>query len=344
MSTSRRPLRILAATIYEYYGQPNTIEPQYYYLCRVPAEMGHEVEHFDFRRIATDEGNEAMRRQFLDRLRAGRYDAAFVTTFEDEFDHETLQEAKGLTNTFAWNSDDEWRWDSYSSKYVDDYTFMVTNAPSVHEANKERHPNLLLYQWACTGFWNGMDTPKDIDFSFAGQVYGKRQRQIAYLSLRSGMQAWGFRSGRRWSSGQSVRRHNGPLARAAGAVRVYRPLLGKDVLRFEAINEIWNRTKVSFTPLDSSTGDTRQIKSRVFDMGLSGTLMLAHRAPHLDSYYEPEREYVPFETIAEAAEKARFYAKNEQARRKIALAYAERTRKEHMWSHRIDDVLTQAGL
>jgi spore maturation protein CgeB len=82
----------------------------------------------------------------------------------------------------------------------------------------------------------------------------------------------------------------------------------------------------------------------VFDMGLSGSLMLAHRAPHLDEYYEPEREYVPFETVGEAAEKARFYVANEPARRKIARAYAERTRKEHMWSHRIDDVLAQANL
>jgi spore maturation protein CgeB len=50
-----------------------------------------------------------------------------------------------------------------------------------------------------------------------------------------------------------------------------------------------------------------------------------------------------FETLPEAADKARFYVANEQARRKVARAYAERTRKEHMWSHRIDDVLTQAG-
>ena len=344
MSTSRRPLRILSATPYEYYGQPNTIEPQYYYLCRVPTEMGHEVDFFDFRRIFTEEGPEAMRRQFLDKVRGGRYDATFIATFEEEFDPETLQEAKRHTNTFAWNSDDEWRWDDYSSRYVDHYTFMVTNSPSVYGAEKERHPNLLRYQWACTGFWNGLDTPKDISFSFAGQVYGKRQRQIAYLSLKSGMQAWGMRSGRIWTNGQKVRRHNGPIARAAGAVRVYRPLAGRDVILFEAVNEIWNRSKVSFTPLDSSKGGKRQIKSRIFDMGLSGTLMLAHRAPHLDEYYEPEREYVPFDTIPEAAEKASFYAKNEPARRKIALAYAERTRKEHMWSHRIDDVLSQAGL
>jgi hypothetical protein len=338
--SSRRPLRILTATFYRYYGRPNTVEPQYFYLCKVPEAMGHEVDFFDHRAIAEQEGREAMRRRFLDTLRRGRYDAAFIATYEDEFGHETLQEAKRLTSTFGWNSDDEWRWDSYSSRYVDDYTFMVTNAPKVHEAQKQQHPNLLLYQWACTGFWDGVDEPKDIDFSFAGQVYGMRKRQIAKLALGSGLQAWGLGSGRRWPAHPG----DGVARRAGRAGLVYLPSLGRDVLPFEAINEVWNRSKVSFTPLDSSSGGARQIKSRIFDMGLSGSLMLAHRAPNLDTYYEPEREYVPFDSLPEAAEKARFYLRNEPARRRIALAYAERTRREHMWSHRIDDVLAQSGL
>jgi spore maturation protein CgeB len=337
--SSRRPLRILTATFYRYYGQPGTVEPQYYYLCKVPEAMGHEVDFFDYRAVVAEQGRDAMRRQFLDKLRRGRYDAAFIATYEDDFDRETLEEAKRLTDTFGWNSDDEWRWDSYSSRYVDAYTHMVTNDPGVYEANRARHPNLLRFQWACTGFWDGSERPKDIEFSFAGQVYGKRKQQIAYLALRAGLESWGLGSGRPWPA----RRAGGPLRRATSAALVYLPSLGRDVIAFDDINAIWNRSAVSFTPLDSSDGSARQIKSRVFDMGLSGSLMLAHRAPHLDEYYEPGREYVPFETLPEAVEKARFYIANEPARRKVARAYAERTRNEHMWSHRIDDVLAQAG-
>lgn len=336
----RTPLRILTATFYRYYDRPNTVEPQYYYLCKVPEAMGHEVDFFDYRRLA-ERGQDAMREQFLDTLRSSRYDAAFIATYRDDFDSQTLQEAKRLTTTFGWNSDDEWRWDDYSSKHIDDYTFMVTNAPSIHEANRARHPNLLLYQWACTGFWDGVDAPKDIDFSFAGQIYGSRRRQVAGLTMSAGLEAYGLGSGRR---GAGRRRSDRVLGRAASVARMYLPARGADVLSFDDINSIWNRSRISFTPLDSSDGSARQIKSRIFDMGLSGSLMLAHRAPNLDDYYEPEREYVPFETVEEAAEKARFYLANEPARRKIALAYAERTRREHMWSHRIDDVLAQAGL
>ena len=336
-------MRILTATFFRYYDRPNTIEPQYYYLCKVPEAMGHEVDFFDYRAIAQRAGREGMRQQFLETLRRVRYEAAFIATYEDDFDPDTLQKAKRLTNTFGWNSDDEWRWDGYSSKHVDDYTFMVTNDATVYETHKPRHPNLLLYQWACTGFWDGADTSKDIDFSFAGLVYGKRKRQIAYLALAADLQAFGLGSGSR-STGKNRGRRGGPLGRAASAARLYMPSRDADALSFDAVNAVWNRSRVSFTPLESSDGSTRQIKSRVFDMGLSGSVMLAQRAPHLDEYYEPDREYVPFDTLPEAAEKARFYLAHEQTREKIAAAYAQRTRKEHMWSHRIDDVLKQAGL
>jgi spore maturation protein CgeB len=115
-------------------------------------------------------------------------------------------------------------------------------------------------------------------------------------------------------------------------------------INFDAVNKLWNRSKISFTPLDSSSGNVLQIKSRIFDQGLSGTLMLAHRAPTLDDYYEPGKEYVPFGCIEECADKARFYLRNEASRRKIAEAYAARTRSEHLWSHRIQNVLRDAGL
>jgi spore maturation protein CgeB len=113
---------------------------------------------------------------------------------------------------------------------------------------------------------------------------------------------------------------------------------------FVTVNQLWNRTRVSFTPLDSNDGTVRQIKSRVFDMGLSGTLMLAHRAPRLDDYYEPGREYAPFDSLEECADLARYYLRHEAERRRIAEAYARRTLAEHLWKHRIERVFKAAGL
>jgi hypothetical protein len=336
-------MRILTVTFYRYYNGAAGIEPQFYYLYRVPASMGFEVDFFDYQTAATI-GLEHMRRQFLCLLRGGGYDAVFVATHRDEFDAATLREARRHSVIFGWNSDDEWRWEDYSRHYVNEYSFMVTNSPTVVARHGKEHRNLLHAQWACTGFWNGLDAAKNLDFTFVGQVYGSRAAQIQELAGRAELRAFGRGTGRLAPapSGLTWKR------RMAYGLRCALGRLDQasvdDTINFEDVNTLWNRSRISFTPLDSSQGGVRQIKSRVFDMGLSGTLMLAHRSPHLDSYYEPDKEYVYFDTVDECVEKARFYLRNEASRRKIAVAYAARTRAEHMWEHRIQRVLTDAGL
>jgi glycosyl transferase family 1 len=336
-------MRILVCTFFYYYNNPRGIEPQFYYLYRVPEKMGFDVEFFDYQ-TAAKIGLPMMRRLFLNLLRGGQYDAVFIATHRDEFDHETLAEARKHAVIFAWNSDDEWRWDDYSSRYVEAYSFMVTNSPAVYAAHKSKHPNLLYAQWACTGFWDGRSERKTIAFSFVGQVYGQRAEQIKLLAANCGLHAYGkgtqrvapIGSGKGWAAFLKGRLK--PVA-----TRLF-PELADDTLSFEEVNTLWNRTRVSFTPLDSSTGQVRQIKSRVFDMGLSGTLMLAHRAPHLDTYYEPDNEYVPFDSMEECIDKAKYYLQHESERQKISDAYAKRTLREHMWEHRITHVLKAAGL
>jgi hypothetical protein len=343
VSLPNKSVNILTATLYRYYNSPNGIEPQFYYLYRVPEKMGYEVDYFDYE-TATRISIENMRRVFLKLVRGGKYDAVFVATHQDEFDTETLAEASKYSAVFGWNSDDEWRWEDYSSRYVHAYTYMVTNSPIVFAAHKQRHPNLLYAQWACTGLWDGRIVRKDIDFSFVGQVYGTRREQIKLLSQRADLKAFGRGTGymgaeltgRSWKA--TVRSRLKPWA-----ARLF-PEWADDTLSFEQVNAFWNRSRISFTPLDSSSGSVRQIKSRVFDMGLSGTLMLGHRAPGLDCLYEPGVEYVPFETLEECVEKAKFYLRNETARHKIAEAYAQRTLREHLWEHRIRHVLREAGL
>lgn len=324
-------MRILAASSYFYYNDTRGIEPQFYYLFKIPEAMGHEVGFFDFHTAARI-GVGHMRRLFLTILRGGKFDAVFIATHKDEFDEETLAEARKLSAIVAWNSDDEWRWDNYSSKQASWYTWMVTNSPDVFAREKAKHPNLLHAQWACTGLWNGEGVAKDVDFSFAGMIYGSRREQVAVLNQRAGLAAFGMGA------------HELKLPEDPRLPADLRDAKLQTTIHFDKINSLWNRSRISFTPLDSSDGTSRQIKSRVFDMGLSRTLMLAHRAPHLDTYYEPGKEYVPFDSLEDCAEKARWYLAHEAERRAIGEAYAKRTRAEHMWEQRIAGVLKAAGL
>ncbi|NLH47281.1 MAG: glycosyltransferase family 1 protein [Myxococcales bacterium] len=339
-------MRLFVCGAYHYYGLPTAVEPQYYYLVKVPQALGHEVRFFDFH-AAPRRGQPAMREAFLAALRDFPCDAVFIATHRDEFDRDTLTAAARLAPTFAWNSDDEWRWTDYSAPRADWYTFMVTNSPDVYETQRDAVPNLLHAQWACTGFWNGLAVAKDVDFSFVGQVYGERARQIRQLRRGAGLIAFGLGSGNPAPLPDGGFRPPSPFRRAISEWSpslAYRLFGGFDTLDFAQVNGLWNRSRVSFTPLDSSRGGARQIKSRVFDMGLSGTLMLAHRAPRLDDYYTPDKEYVPFDTLEECLDKARYFLEHEAERARIAAAYAARTQAEHLWSHRINAVLRAAGL
>ncbi|HXH20258.1 MAG TPA: glycosyltransferase [Chitinophagales bacterium] len=338
-------MRILTCTYYRYYGFSKGIEPQFYYLYKVPLSMGHEVDFFDYQ-TASAVSKEQMRRTFLALVRGGKYDAVFIATAKDEFDEATLHEAKKHSALVAWNSDDEWRWKDYSEKMISWFTFMVTNDPRVYQRNKSRYSNLLHAQWACTGFWNGLQTKKDIPFSFVGQFYGKRDEQVRRLK-KIGLVSFGMGSGNLSDPEIKLtgfRKLKNDLSNAF--IKRFRPDLARElsILNFEQVNALWNRTRISFTPLDSSSGNVIQIKSRVFDMGLSGTVMLAHRSDALDGYYEPDKEYVPFHSIDECADKAKFYMKHAAESEKIGEAYARRTSAQHLWKHRIEHVLRESGL
>jgi spore maturation protein CgeB len=134
-------------------------------------------------------------------------------------------------------------------------------------------------------------------------------------------------------------------------------------LSFEAVNGLWNRSRISWTPLDLSAPQfeakakmtrefgmasddplspwmTRyQVKGRVFELGSSGSLMLCDRNPMIDEYYTRGLEYDDFESADEFVEKARFYLSHEEARARIARAYHDRTIAEHLWQYRFDAIL-----
>jgi spore maturation protein CgeB len=229
----------------------------------------------------------------------------------------------------AWNCDDDWRWEEVGAPRAELFTHMVTTYRHVLEAHRQEHPNLLLSQWGCTGLGDGRDVTKDLPFSFVGSCYGPRVAQIAALRRRLGLRAFG----------KGVRASGGPLHRRARRLvaRLLRIPWYEDDLTLpdqNAVKGVWNRSRISFTPLDSGPASTLQVKARVFDMGLSGTLMLAPAHEALHEWYEPGKEYVEFEDLDDCMEKARWYLAHEEERRAIAEAYRRRTVAEHLWTHR----------
>ncbi len=324
--------KILSVVQRRYYNRPTATEPMYLYFTEPLRALGHQVETFD----PTEESARFGRVQATERLcelvQSGNFDAVFYQTSGKELvDTGQLAPLSKSTRIVAWNSDDDWQW-SITRQIANHFTYMITTYPSVFEQNRGAFPNLLLSQWACMGPAPAA-VDKDIDFSFAGAVYKTRNEECRALRRRAGLRCFG----------RGARLVNLGLPYFRGAFRF--DVLCGAAIDFSEINAIWNRTRVSYTPLRGGPdGEVLSLKSRIFDMGLSGTLMLCERAPDLERYYESGAECVVFEGLEDCADKARYYLAHEAERARIAARYAERTGREHLWTHRFQAIFKQIGL
>jgi spore maturation protein CgeB len=325
-------MKILSVVRRAYYGSASVIEPMYLYFTEPLRELGHEVDAFDHFEAAASEGREGASETLARRVRDGGYDVVFYQTSGAEpVDTQRLQPLAGSTPIVAWNSDDDWQWPTTSRIYPN-FSHMVTTYPQIFERNRVAYPKLLLSQWACL---RATEAPlgKDIDFSFAGAVYKIRNAQCRALRKQAGLRCFG----------RGARMANLGIPYFRGAFRL--PWLAGEAIDFASINEVWRRTRVSYTPLGGGpNGEVLSLKSRIFDMGCSGTLMLSEHAPDLERYYEPGRECVTFSGLADCAEKARFFLSHETERARIAARYRERTLEEHLWKHRFQRLFEQVGV
>lgn len=344
-------MKILSTVGKAYYTSGDAIEPMYFEFTQPLAKLGHTVEHFDHMKIKKEAGPDVCGERFIETVKNGNYDVVFYQTAgEDHMTREAIGEAARYAPIAAWNSDDDWQWDSYTSHVYPYFTFMVTTYPHIYEANRQQYPKLILSQWGCLDTFAEPQRKKDLGFTFAGQIYGDRALNCAYLRRRAGLKLFGWGTMKVKYPYLHTERFQQFLydkrwGRLTIPFAIRLPQLQDKAINFIQVNEIWNRSKISYTPMASSV-DPRlyQIKSRVFEMGMSRTLMLCELSPNLERYYEPQKEFVPFTDLDDCADKAKYYLKHESERARIANAYYERTRAEHMWEHRYQQLFRDMGL
>jgi spore maturation protein CgeB len=328
-------MRVLSVLGKNYAGYPGAIEPMYLEFTDPLIDLGHVVRHFDHTENRKQFGLEGCGERFVEHVRAGGYDLAlYATAGQDWMPPEAIREAGRHVPIVAWNSDDDWQWESYTKNLAPYFTFMVTTYAHIYEANRKQHLNLRLSQWGCYDRLTDFSHTKDMDFTFVGRVYGYRNTDCRKLRREVGLQVSG--------EGSRLVRFGLPLFR--GCTRIP-GLMGQPVHDYAEVNAIWNRSRISYTPLGSSADPAKlQIKGRVFQMGLSGTLMLCNSHPDLLRYYEPGKEFVAYDDLADCVGKAQFYLAHEAARAQIARAYHDRTKAEHLWQRRFEVLFREIGL
>jgi spore maturation protein CgeB len=327
-------MRILSVVRRGYYGNSHAIEPLALYFTVPLQALGHLVETFDHYAIAAQVGSLRCTERLVETIRNGAFDLVLYQTAGSEpIDTEQLAALSRRYCIVAWNSDDDWQWEGGTSKVALHFSFMVTTYRQIYCRNRREYPNLILNQWGCLQQYAMPKMPKDIRFSFAGTIYSSRARSCRYLAKQAGLRCFG----------RGARLIDLRIPHFRGVFKL--PLVSGRALPYEQVHAIWNRTQVSFTPMAGGpAGDLMSIKSRTFDMGMSGTLMLCEHSPGLEEFYEPGKECVIFSSVQDCAEKAAFYLRREQERERIAHNYVTRTCREHTWEHRFRSLFRQVGL
>ena len=81
------------------------------------------------------------------------------------------------------------------------------------------------------------------------------------------------------------------------------------------------------------------IPLRVWDVLGAGGFLITNYQPELENYFEPDEDLVIFESRQELAQKAAYYLKHEEQRRKIAENGYRKVKLNHSYSIRIKQML-----
>jgi hypothetical protein len=328
-------MKILSVVIESYGGKTGAVEPMYIEFTDPLVELGHQVNHFDHSEIKKKLGFVDCGERFVETVRKGGFDVVlYQTSGQEKMPREAIRTAGRYAPIVAWNSDDDWQWESCTRHLYPYFTFMVTTYLHIYESNRRAYPNLRLSQWGCYDRFADFQRNKDMDFTFLGRIYGDRNPNCRYLQRVARLRVFG--------AGALLVQLRLPPFRGCSRIPF---LTGQPVDDYAKVHAIWNRSRISYTPLGSSI-DSRllQIKGRVFQMGLSGTLMLCDNHPDLERYYAPNKEFVPFQDLDDCVEKVKYYLAHEPERARIAKAYYDRTMAEHLWQHRFVQLFRDIGL
>ncbi len=299
------------------YGNPSRGEG-YEFRNFIPGfkALGHEVVHFDSWDRTTYKNFAELNQALLDSVEAHSPDIMFCVPLLYEIWLETLGVIQNQTcvKTVLWCTDDSWKYREVSRHIAYAYDRVVTTYPHIlPQYQRDGISQVMLSQWAADV--STLHAPKSASqcrypVVFVGAAHGDRKHKIRQLK-RMGIEVQTFGYG--WESG---------------------PVAGN------CIPQIIRNAQVSLNFCNSKGTD--QLKARIFEVPGAGGFLMTEAVEGIISYYQPGEEVEVADSIHKMAEKIHYYLQNPDDRDRITRKGFERTKKEHLYHHRFEEVL--AGL
>jgi spore maturation protein CgeB len=298
--------------------------------------MGHAVTAYDFMERTTRDGVTQMRTDLVSLAAETQPELAFFFLFTDQLDVPTIEAVgrAGDCPTVNWFADDHWRFEGFTRHFAPAFDLAVTtDADSLQKYHSLADTRVHLSQWACNRYAYGKVTDElKHDITFVGQPHGDRKQIVAGLQDAGlEVECWGFG----WPAG--------PLEHA-GMVDVFASSrVNLNLSNSSQVPGVKARVR-RMLRLRPPPPRPPQIKGRNFEVPGCGGFLLTERLPHLEDYFELEREVAVFEQSDDLAEQARHWLEHDEQRRAVADAGHRRVMAEHTYDHRFAAIFAELGL
>lgn len=247
----------------------------------------------------------------------GPYDMTFVAP-----QHEILFWLRDVVDgpVVAWMADDTWRHCDFGKRWVHACDLIATTEEGAHADYQRAGFKSVLTNWACRPEWE--EYGKGVDrlpvAAFHGLLHGKRKDKLSALQ----------------SSG-SVALVQGTWAAENGDIEL---LSERDYHRAIASSAF------SIALTESSVGGKPQMKGRLFEPQVHGTILVTEPCPRLEEYWEPGAECVVFDDPAVAQNAMSELLADLPRLELMREAAKKRALGEHTYAHRMRDIFSALDL
>lgn len=298
---------------YDYGNKDWGLSYEHYNFYHTLLNMDYSLIYFDYDRIKQKYGAQKMSQMLREAVYYYHPDILFYYHFYDWVERNIWREVSNElpTKTIIGLGDDHVRYEE--TRPIWELFNLVVNANEKgHEKRKkEGFNNVFLSNWACNHFlYKNLNLPRIYDVSFVGRCYGERQSFIDTLRNK-GINITTFGQG--WKNGGRVSQ--------ADLIKIY--------------NQSKISLNISFASRDSKIFST---KGRDFEAPGCGSLLLTKDTKEIAKYFIPDKEIITYQETNDAAEKIKYYLKNEGERKKIARMGYERVMKEHTYEKRFLEI------
>lgn len=267
-------------------------------------ELGYEVVYENFPSYGYSKDNFNIE-EFYNKCKSFGADIILHPAYENI--HPELEKLKDFAKVYVLQSDDDWRFD-FSVKWTPYITSNIGYAGKSEKYLKEgiKKDKFIPTKWGYNPITmqSNLEIKKDIILSHAGGLHADRKFLLSEFKNKG---------------------------------------LNPKVISncfYEEIKQLWARSKYSLCFTQNSLISGTQIKGRVSEIPYFSVLV-SQGFEGIDQYYEPDKEFILFNSVDEAIDKIKFYENNPTKYKEIYNAGRKRLLSTGTAYHRWNEIMSK---